>query len=232
VVKDGGKAFSKPELDIVQNSFGSVLRTMISLFKAISGGADWGEFYELARKTGALGAFVFLTYILVTWMSITNIITSIFIDCAMKMAQPDTNELALQKRKADMHTMHELERIFKKVDKDNSNTISLAELRTCLNDVRIATFLEVEGLSVSDAEMFYFLLTTQAGTNKVDLASFISGWLRMRGSASSLDLLSFQHETNVFNKKFDKTLTECREDLIRLKEQLPSVSAIKNYSRV
>jgi len=229
VVKDGGKVFSTPELDMVQDSFGSVFKTIISLFKAISGGADWGDFYELTSKTGALGAFVFLSYILVTWMSITNIITSIFIDCAMKMAQPDTDDRALEKRKADMHTMQELERIFKSVDKDQSNTISLEELRACLDDVRIATFLEVEGLSVSDAEMFYFLLTAQAGTNKVDLSSFISGWLRMRGTASSLDLLSFQHEVSLFNTKFDKSLTECRQDLTRLKEDL---WILMDYSRV
>jgi len=45
VVKDGGKVFSTPELDMVQDSFGSVFKTIISLFKAISGGADWGDFY-------------------------------------------------------------------------------------------------------------------------------------------------------------------------------------------
>jgi len=153
----------------------------------------------------------------VAWLSITNIITSIFIDQAMKMAQPDVNDRALEQRKADINTMHELSEIFKAIDVDHSQTISLDELRACLKDARIASFLDMVGLDISDAETFYVLLASQTGSSEIDLSSLVSGWLRMRGAATSIDLLSFQHRMVIFNKMFYEELSRCREELTALK---------------
>lgn len=170
--------YTQAELEMIDASFSSVYKAMISLFKSISGGADWGAYYDLANNTGQIGATVFLLYILVSWLSITNIITSIFVDHAMKLAQPDANDRALEKRKSDIKVMHELSEIFKSIDIDHSDTISFDELRACLNDVKIASYLDMVGLSISDAETFYFLLTSSTGNTEIDLSSLVSGWLR------------------------------------------------------
>jgi len=177
-------------------------------------------FYDLANKTGSFGALVFLLYILVAWLSITNIITSIFIDRAVKLAQPDTDDLALEKRRADMHAIHELSEIFKDIDVDHSNTISLEELRTCLKNVHIASFLEMKGLTISDAETFFLMLKSETGSNEVDLSSLISGWLRMRGSATNIDLLSLQHLTKQSNDRLQQAVCECRQDVVKLEGSL------------
>jgi len=41
--------FTDSEIKIIDDSFGSVYKSMIALFKSITGGADWGDFYNLAR---------------------------------------------------------------------------------------------------------------------------------------------------------------------------------------
>jgi len=205
---------------------------MITLFKSITGGADWGEFYNLATKTGPLGASVFLLYILVAWLSITNIITSIFIDQAMKLAKPDVDDRALEKRKADICMMHELSKIFRDIDIDHSQTISLDELRACLKDVRISSFLDMVGLDIADAETFYCLLVSQTGSSEIDVSSLVSGWLRMRGAASSIDLLSFQHQMMMFNKRFCKELSGCRQELEALKGDMQELAVLKRDSLV
>jgi len=227
IIKKTSSPFTDAELGIIDSSFSSVLKAMITLFKSITGGADWGDYYHLATKTGALGASVFLLYILVSWLSITNIITSIFIDQAIKLAKPDVDDRALEQRKVDIRTMHELSKIFEAIDVDHSQTISLNELHVCLKDARITSFLDSVGLDISDAETFYSLLASQTGSSEIDLSSLVSGWLRMRGAATSIDLLSFQHQMQMSNRRFCEELSGCRQELAALKGEMQELAALK-----
>jgi len=84
-----GSSLTKDEKTTILDSFGSVQVAIFTLFQAISGGSDWKGFYDIVSRVGSLNAALFVFYIIFFIFAICNIVTSIFIDKAMKLAQPD-----------------------------------------------------------------------------------------------------------------------------------------------
>eukprot|EP00929_Paragymnodinium_shiwhaense_P011876 TRINITY_DN11824_c0_g2_i1.p1 TRINITY_DN11824_c0_g2~~TRINITY_DN11824_c0_g2_i1.p1 ORF type:complete len:488 (-),score=64.42 TRINITY_DN11824_c0_g2_i1:632-2095(-) len=87
----------------IKEQFGSVQMGMLTLSKAISGGADWADIFDVVMKTGYLNAFVFLSMIIFFVVAVWNIITSIFFENTIKAAAVDRDEEVLARRRCDIY---------------------------------------------------------------------------------------------------------------------------------
>jgi len=204
----------------VQQAFGSVWLGVLSLFQAISGGTDWGVYLEMVQKTGSFNTTIFLLYIFFVWLSVTNIIISIFVDKAMKLAQPDIDDRLLAKRKVDLQNVRDLKNLFNSMDVNKSGTLSAEELQKCIEDVRMASYFEMKGLDIKDAEVFFSMLTSMSGDNEVDVLTFVTGWLKMKGPATSLDVYTMQYQTQLWENKVQQQLRECRKNILDIYEEI------------
>eukprot|EP00747_Dinoflagellata_sp_TGD_P028327 gnl/TRDRNA2_/TRDRNA2_133196_c1_seq1.p1 gnl/TRDRNA2_/TRDRNA2_133196_c1~~gnl/TRDRNA2_/TRDRNA2_133196_c1_seq1.p1 ORF type:complete len:721 (-),score=106.39 gnl/TRDRNA2_/TRDRNA2_133196_c1_seq1:31-2193(-) len=70
-------------------SWGSVLKSMLSLYKAITGGADWGDLAEPLKHAGYHYYLLFLFYVSFLTFAVLNVLTGIFVDVAMKCSEDD-----------------------------------------------------------------------------------------------------------------------------------------------
>jgi len=175
--------------------FGSIQDGIFSLFQCVTGGADWGGCYDTVKLAGWLNSSVFIVLIVLMWLSLTNIITSIFVDKAMQLAQPDVNQQLLEKRREDLEVAIDLRALFTEMDTDGAGTLSVEKLERCLQeDMRVTTYFELQGLDIKNAHVFLDLLKECSKTGTVDLDTFISGCLSMKGPATNIDLLTILHE--------------------------------------
>jgi len=101
LAQDGNNLEPADKLKI-QANFGSVHQAMLTLLMSISGGVDWGDMYEIVRLAGPFNATVFLVYIVLAWLSLSNIITSIFLEKVMHLARPEAHTRALLQFKEDL----------------------------------------------------------------------------------------------------------------------------------
>jgi len=204
----------------VQEDFGSVRAALLSLFMAISGGQDWGSLYKLVKATGTLNSSFFLAYILLIWLSITNIIISIFCDKAIKLAQPDLDESLLAKRRIDLEKVRSIKSFFKSLDLNQSGTLSVSELQQCMHDMRTATYFEMMGLDIKDAELFFAMLTSMSGKEEVDVHTFVTGWLKLKGAATSLDVYTVQYQTELLEEKMLNEIAAYKQDMMQLRQEM------------
>jgi len=93
LVQDGIHLATADRNEILK-SFGSVQLGAKTLLKSISGGVDWGDVYKIIIRLGGFSEVVFLSYIFLVWLSLCNIITSLFLEKAMRLAQPEANARA------------------------------------------------------------------------------------------------------------------------------------------
>jgi len=200
--------------------FGSVSLASVTLFKCISGGSDWGSPLDLVVQTGRFSTFTFMVYIILVWLALMNVIVSLFVEKAMKLAQPDEHDRMLEKMTDDLANARELRDLFDTIDRDNSQSISRSEIQQCLDDVKIASYFQMKGLDTKNAAMFFDLLTSQGHESTVDVDTFISGWLQLRGPASSIDVMSLQHKFTRKSDKIMKLLFECNKDIANVAGQL------------
>jgi len=113
---------SEDELDQINagfgSGFGSVQQGTLSLFSFFAGGTEWGDAYVLMEKCGTFAAVSFFTYILLMWISLNNIIASIYVDKALKYAQADSDDQIKQAAEESLAIGKNLKEIFISMDED------------------------------------------------------------------------------------------------------------------
>eukprot|EP00928_Gymnodinium_smaydae_P039180 TRINITY_DN26819_c0_g1_i1.p1 TRINITY_DN26819_c0_g1~~TRINITY_DN26819_c0_g1_i1.p1 ORF type:complete len:731 (-),score=167.86 TRINITY_DN26819_c0_g1_i1:97-2289(-) len=168
--------------------FGSVSTCMLTLFKATTGGDDWSMYLTILDDAGMFYIGLFLFFEFFIQVALLNILTGMFVENAMKLAQPDRETLALEQRKKEIAEMNELHAIVSEIDKDRSGKISAEEFYRTTHSPKMKAYLTLLGLDVKDAEMFFNMLVNVSDKQEVDIESFVNGCMRLRGPASSVDL--------------------------------------------
>jgi len=213
------KTVPADELKNIYKSFGSVHVASISLFQCFTGGTDWGAVYDQVLPLGTAPSLLFLCYMVIAWLSLTNIITSVFVDKAVRCSQPDTDELVVEKRKDDLKVADELSKLFQNATKTGSNLLSLPELDNCLQDVHTETIFEMNGLTLGDAKAFCHMLALQSH-GEVDLDTFIAGCLALKGPANSIDIVLLRHQLDLLEYRLQRAYKKSMRKHVQLLEQV------------
>jgi voltage-gated sodium channel len=192
---------SSTELRDLQRAFGSVQKAMLSLFMATTGGDDWSKFYAMLEPIGIVTCWVYLFFVSFTQIALMNILTGIFVENAMKLAEPDRQALFSQQQKERLKQVKELESIMREVDQDSTGHITSDEFHQEMRNTRgkLRTYLGSMGIHEGDAERFFMMLQTAHQGQPVANNLFVAGCLRLQGGAQSLDLQAVVSELNILH---------------------------------
>jgi len=170
--------------------------SMLTLYTCVSGGLDWYDIYELLTPVGHVHGMGFVLYITFYTISVWNVMTSIFVEQIMILAEPDAELRALERQKQDLKDAGDMLRLVKRLDVDNSDTISFEEICKFIQEPSLRKQFEVRGLTVHDTAMFFHLLEAASGSAEISLQNFAVGCMKLKGMATSLDLhiMSMQHQ--------------------------------------
>eukprot|EP00929_Paragymnodinium_shiwhaense_P058085 TRINITY_DN29096_c0_g1_i1.p1 TRINITY_DN29096_c0_g1~~TRINITY_DN29096_c0_g1_i1.p1 ORF type:complete len:971 (-),score=197.99 TRINITY_DN29096_c0_g1_i1:83-2995(-) len=185
----------------LMTAFGSVQNSMFSLYMGVTGGDDWGNYYALMQLCGPFYAIMYLFYI--TWFIIAawNIVTGLFVEQAMKYAAPDISAIAQERRAQNCEDAATLRGYIEVLpDVSAEGLVPMSAIGSIMSDPRIAEFLEVNEVDVKDTEIFFRMLHsasahTDAETEGVAIDHFVAACLRLKGSATALDLSTLAFET-------------------------------------
>ncbi|CAE8636687.1 unnamed protein product [Polarella glacialis] len=228
-------AVDDPTMENMLLLFGSVQKAMLSLFMATTSGCDWQDLYRnMIEDMDWLTAAMFLFFIGFMHVALLNVLTGLFVESALKLAEPERDAKALQKRKTDKLEWEELVALSREIDLDNSGYINTEELITILQDDVMKSRFAVLGLDVRDADIFFGMLNTIHGTDQIEIEAFAAGCMRLKGSASSLDLQCLFYETRMIQRnhgiRMDSMLVKLDElsrDLREAKETKPTLCGLK-----
>jgi voltage-gated sodium channel len=190
--KDQDENLDDDERVALQETFGSVSLAILSLYKATTGGDDWSNFYGPLVPTGDLNCGLFLFFISFTQIAFMNILTGVFVETAMKLAEPDMVEVVMERRKAEEMEKSELKHLASALDTDGSNLVSHAEFMMQMRKPNspLRTYLEGLGLDKVAVQRFFAMLLESSKHKEVDLDTFVQGCMKMNKPATTLDLSS------------------------------------------
>mmetsp|Transcript_75920 Transcript_75920/g.171748 ORF Transcript_75920/g.171748 Transcript_75920/m.171748 type:complete len:620 (+) Transcript_75920:39-1898(+) len=196
------------------SKFGSVQQTMLSLYMAASGGADWKIFYDAIKVTGARYGLLFLVFMLFIQIAVMNIVTGIFVENAMKLAKPDREAQAVQQRKKDQSVTRDLRKLCEDIDTEKSGAICMdAFMRAYSEMPKLRDHMAVLGLDIHDAQTFFGFLSSVHDSQQVDIDSFVACCMKLRGTAKGMDLHNLQHQTLVIYKTQQEFNEQCASRL-------------------
>merc|ERR1719220_2987654 len=157
---------------------------MLILFQSTTGGRDWSDQYDVLSKIGVMPKFFYILYIFFFTFAFINIVISIFMDKAMKLAQPDMEALMLQKRREQMRVALEMKEFLQR--RCAGDDVTYDELAQALEDPEMLEFLEQADLSSTDLLAFYALMAASADSDpltskhSLGIDVFAAGCLKMK----------------------------------------------------
>jgi len=213
------------QIEGIHEQFSTVQQASLTLFKSISGGEDWGPIFDLISSCGVIPSVCFLVYMAFIWLSVTNIITAVFVDKALQNAKPDAEDALLSQHKVDLERMSELQMLFRSMDTDNSGTLTLGELKNSCKDDRIMSFFEMMNLDIKSVEAFFKLLTQVSHSDVVDMESFVTGCLKMRGYATNADVYMILFQSRVLGAELLLAMEKFKLEVQQMHSKVTGVAA-------
>jgi hypothetical protein len=184
-------------------SFGSVEMAMFSLLEATTGGNDWHFFYTRLSPLGVLVCGAFLFYILFMQIAVMNIVMAVFLDKALNCAKPTVESMMLDKHYQDIEDAKELTALVSEMDSHHTGVITFSDFCRYMHNEKFRLYFDVRGLSVKDTSMFFQMLASasnggsedrQQEEDSVDLQAFVTGCMRLKGTASCMDLYTLSQQ--------------------------------------
>lgn len=173
--------------------FGSIPHTTVSLYMAMSGGVDWGEIYETLSPLPFEYKFTFLIFITFSVMALLNIVTAVFVESAMQRSQTDRELIVQMEQETKLQFVDTMQRVFEELDQNGSGTLTLDEFEMQIQDENILSYLSSLDLEIDQVRTLLTLLDRDQN-GEVDIEEFITGCLRLKGGAKSLDMAILQYQ--------------------------------------
>lgn len=176
--------------------FSSVPGAVNVLFMSISGGVDWSEVAGPLAAVHWSNRPMMILYVFFTMFALMNIITGIFVEFAVTSAHNDKDEVIAEEVTITHHRTRELLRIFHMADTNEDGTISSMEFIKLMVRSDVRAILKSMGVEVSKAVGMFKLLDSEM-KDALTPEEFVTGMIRLKGNAKTIDLVTLMHE----NKK-------------------------------
>lgn len=177
--------------------FGNIGQVILTLAMCTTGGKDWGVIYDLLLPVGPFSLVVFVFYITFFTFAVMNILTGIFVENALQLAQPDPQEALLAHAKQRTRELEELTGLMNAIDGDGNGEISCDEFVRAMENEKVRGVLRSVGVDIKEPELYFKTMSFVAQREHIDLNNFAEQALRLKGAASGIDLHSLIHETKL-----------------------------------
>lgn len=185
--------------------FGSLARTLMSLWQAMSGGADWDSMAGPLSDVHWVYGACFAAYIAFALLALMNVVTGVFVQTALQNA----------KEEEDLFLTDQIEKLFEIQDKETKKRITLEEIEARLMNPETAADWKAINVQATEAKYLFDLLDIDE-SGEIGFEEFLGGCLRLHGTAKSFDLLTVMQET----RSLAKNWTSHAEDLERVVEDM------------
>lgn len=185
------------DTQFLRKHFGTLGRSILSLYESMCGGISWGELYDALGELPAIFSFIFIIFISLAIFAVVNVVTGVFLESALQVSQQDKDALIQEEmRQKEAYAKH-VQTIFEEIalQGGESSEINIEMFNEAMKDERMVAFFTALQLDASDVQTLFVLLDRdQTGT--ININDFMHGCIRLKGQASSLELakLSYQVE--------------------------------------
>lgn len=183
--------------------FPDVYVTMMTLYQCASNGIDWRTI-DSVLQVDHFARMTLWFYLIFFDFAVMNILSGIFIEKALRHAEPDRRAEACEQRKQDQHDAAALSDLLKDVvDEDGNGFISLSEFEEAVEEDGVKSFMTALGVDVSDAKQVFNVLTEGTARDQIPIQEFCDSCMDLKGTASALHLAGVSCDLNLIRKDLE-----------------------------
>jgi len=197
---------SMDQVEKMKLYFGSTRIGTISLIMVITGGVEWREVYEAVRPAGEAYMLGILLYVMTFSIAVWNVVTSIFVDKALKLARLGDESHVEEHEKIAHEDARELRKLCHQIDVDSSGTINFLEFERLERTPEFKAFCRARGLDIKDTRLFFGMLKKSSDKDPskgLTINFIVDSFLRLRGQGTNVDvqLLRFEMQEILINQE-------------------------------
>eukprot|EP00746_Dinoflagellata_sp_MGD_P145811 gnl/MRDRNA2_/MRDRNA2_78375_c0_seq1.p1 gnl/MRDRNA2_/MRDRNA2_78375_c0~~gnl/MRDRNA2_/MRDRNA2_78375_c0_seq1.p1 ORF type:complete len:649 (-),score=122.99 gnl/MRDRNA2_/MRDRNA2_78375_c0_seq1:262-2019(-) len=216
IQQNGNSPEGHAQSEGLRTYYGGMYITLISMFKAISGGADWGDIAEPLEQISTGYYLLFCCYVAFVVFAMMNVVTSVFVEQAAKNAWNDKAWVIEEEMSKQESYINDVKKVFEEADDDNSGNLSWSEFQEHIKDERVQAFFRALELDASEAQGLFHLIDVDSD-GRVQLNEFVNGCLRLKGQARSLDLVTLLHENKKMHLKLRDFMKDCESHFTKIR---------------
>eukprot|EP00927_Polykrikos_kofoidii_P003021 TRINITY_DN11200_c0_g1_i5.p1 TRINITY_DN11200_c0_g1~~TRINITY_DN11200_c0_g1_i5.p1 ORF type:complete len:641 (+),score=98.32 TRINITY_DN11200_c0_g1_i5:94-2016(+) len=192
LTEGAGQVLQRNELpdDLVndlKHDFGSVVRSMYTLFQSVVGGVSWGEPARLTLHFGVGYFVVFLGYISLMMFSVLNVVLGFFVDGAIQLMERDRELCNMRLHEQNKHIAEDLGALLSCLDTNSDGEISYGEWLHAVADRDTRELLEVLGFDVSDARQLFHMIDVD-DSGLINLRELVLCMQRVSGKVTGIHM--------------------------------------------
>jgi voltage-gated sodium channel len=181
--------------------YDSLFNTLLYSFMSICGGIDWETMWKPLSEVGPIYSLAYVIYIFFMVFGVLNVVVGTFVENSKQQSAKDRDMVTQNGLKQEKEYIMRMRAIFQEADKDGNNNLSWEEFEEYLQDSEVAAFFSSLGLDVSVAKALFVLLDVD-DSNAVNIDEFVSGCLRLKGNARSIDVNMLLYENEKLHFRF------------------------------
>jgi voltage-gated sodium channel len=184
--------------------FGSTGDAVYSLYKALTGGADWEVLSgPLESRISMWLGIVFSSYIAFGSLVLLNLVTGVFVDGAIRLSKQDRYWELVKK----------VRQVFKHADSDSSGAITLNEFWVEFETDAMQELFALIEINPTVAYGLFDLLDTDHNGSLTSL-EFVAGAINLQSPATNLELMLMRKENKTLYDEFTASLGRVEMALI------------------
>eukprot|EP00931_Biecheleriopsis_adriatica_P055236 TRINITY_DN32600_c0_g1_i2.p1 TRINITY_DN32600_c0_g1~~TRINITY_DN32600_c0_g1_i2.p1 ORF type:complete len:571 (-),score=87.85 TRINITY_DN32600_c0_g1_i2:331-1992(-) len=166
--------------------WGDLGKSMMTLWESVAGGISWHEVITPLFPVDMWLVYVFCAYVFFTFFCVFNVVTGVFCNSAIEAAAGDPELQTHNITRAQMMLGEQIKAFFMKLDNDGSGIVTFKELQDATENPEMIACFESIGLGIGEAWELFKLMDAD-GSNTVDIEEFVTGCMKLKGAASSVD---------------------------------------------
>eukprot|EP00434_Breviolum_minutum_P014696 symbB.v1.2.012960.t1/scaffold906.1/size153294/5 len=183
--------------------YGTFTRSLLTMFEVLF--ANWGPPCRLlVDNISEWFTMFFLLYRCVVGFAVLNVVSAVFVQQTMKMANSDEELAFRQKEKETASYARKVRKLFQHMDDSGDGALSLDEFAKLVQSPKLKFWMSQLELEYHDLlSLFEFM---DNGDGQITLTEFIEGSTRLRGSAKALDVWRLETKVEVLFEEILKSL--------------------------
>jgi hypothetical protein len=195
------------EIEGIATLYETLPKTMMTLFFTVSGGLEWRVSAAPLVKMSLYYAVIWTAYVAFMVFGLLNVLTGIFVESAMSAVNNDRDNLIqthLDERESLIET---ITAVFINSDTEGSGQITEKEMDGILQSPELVAYFNAIGVDTTEAMGLFQLLDDDcSGTVSID--EFVTGFLRLKGTAKAVDMVTLMYENRKISKLIKAILRE------------------------
>jgi len=189
-----------PDMDMssIQVHWGSLGTSIMSLFMAITGGADWHnlvDVFQTPQTSYSFNVIVFACYVAFATLVMLNLVTGVFVEGAQRIIREDKRS----------ELMRLAAQVFVDAGMDSSQMINMSDFQGLIDNKILDKLLKAIGVSRSVAQNL-FAIFDEDDEGVVNLLEFVDGCLKMSHPAKTVDIAAVDYNNKVNFKQTESDI--------------------------